>query len=122
MSLRTEKLKSKRRPMPSMAKNPMKTLGRLLKFIFRRYWLLFVIVFVCIALSSFASVQASSMISDVTSAIEKQLVNKLNGSAVDYSEIFRIILTMVAIFVSICLRRCRASPFATSTRTPSAKR
>lgn len=84
--------------MPTTAKHPMKTLGRLLKFIFQRYWLTFIIVFVCIMLSSFSSVMASTMISDVTSAIEVQLKNSAAGIAVDYSDILRVIFTMVAIF------------------------
>ncbi|MBR1890994.1 MAG: ABC transporter ATP-binding protein, partial [Clostridia bacterium] len=85
--------------MPTMAKNPMKTLGRLFKFIFERYWLLFVIVFLCIALSSFGSVAASSMMSDVTSAVERMLKDKLSGEAVDFTDFTRIIITMVAIFL-----------------------
>ncbi|MBO4572950.1 MAG: ABC transporter ATP-binding protein [Clostridia bacterium] len=84
--------------MPMMAKDPMKTLGRLLRYIFVRYWFIFIVVFVCILLSSFASVQASSMISDITSAIDTQLKVRLDGGTVDYSEIMKIILTMIAIF------------------------
>ena len=84
--------------MPMMAKDPMKTLGRLLRYIFVRYWFIFIVVFVCILLSSFASVQASSMISDITSAIDTQLKVRLDGGVVDYSEIMKIIFTMIAIF------------------------
>ena len=81
------------------AKNPMKTLGRLLKFIFKKYWALLTIVFLCIMLSSFSSVAASSMISDVISAIQTQLERTAAGQAADYSEIMRVIITMVVIFV-----------------------
>ena len=90
------------RPMPQRrfaAKNPMKTLGRLLGFLFKQYWLLFIIVFICIMLSSFSSVAASSMISDVISAIQTQLERVAAGYNADYSEILRIIFTMIAIFV-----------------------
>ena len=54
--------------MPSMktmrggkkAKNPMKTLSRLLKFVFKSYWPLLIIVLICMAVTSFASVYGAS--------------------------------------------------------------
>ena len=38
------------------AKNPMKTLGRLLGLVFKNYWPLLLVVFLCMGLSAFASV------------------------------------------------------------------
>ena len=95
---RPDKNKEGAARMAHAAKNPMKTLGRLLKFIFTRYWFIFAIVFVCITLASFSSVVASTMISDITSAITVQVEAMANGQAADFTEIFNIILTMVGIF------------------------
>ncbi|MBP5177612.1 MAG: ABC transporter ATP-binding protein [Clostridia bacterium] len=81
------------------AKNPMKTLSRLLKFVFKRYWFFFILVFLCIILSSFSSVAASSMLSDVTSAIKTQIDRVSAGFSADYTEIFTVIATMVGIFL-----------------------
>lgn len=47
------------------AKSPMKTFGRLLKFIFKNYWLQLIIVFICMAITSFASVYGASFPSQV---------------------------------------------------------
>ena len=47
------------------AKNPMKTFGRLLKFIFKHYWIQLIIVFLCMAVTSFASVYGASFPSKV---------------------------------------------------------
>ena len=94
---RPDKNKEGAARMAHAAKNPMKTLGRLLKFIFTRYWFIFAIVFVCITLASFSSVAASTMIRDITSAITVQVEAMANGQAADFTEIFNIILTMVGI-------------------------
>ena len=93
------------RPMPGVdaasrmkVKHPMKTLGRLLGYVFKHYWALFLFVFVCIALSSFASVMANAMIGNIIDAIEKQLKIIAAGGSATYGEITQIVYTVVAIF------------------------
>ena len=80
-----------------MAKNPVKTLGRLLSFIFSRYWLAFALVLVFIAASSFASVRATAMIEDVINEIEKQLTISAAGGVSDFSGIAQIIVYMMIV-------------------------
>ncbi len=47
------------------AKNPMKTFGRLLKFVWKHYWIQLIIVLLCMAVTSFASVYGASFPSKV---------------------------------------------------------
>ncbi len=84
-------------------RNPMKTLGRLLGYIFKRYWAMFLFVFVCIGLSSFASVMSNAMIGNIIDAIEKQLKIMKAGGVASYDEITRIIYTVILIFSVGCI-------------------
>lgn len=81
-------------------RNPMKTLGRLLGYIFKHYWPLLIFVFVCIGLSSYASVSANAKVSEIITAIETQLKVIKGGGTASYDEIMKIIYTVIVIFVA----------------------
>lgn len=56
------------------AKNPMKTLFRLMGLIFKSYWPLIIIVVICMALSAFASVFGAKFPADVSNIENGELV------------------------------------------------
>ncbi len=84
------------------AKNPMKTFGRLLKFIFKNYWLQLVIVFICMAITSFASVYGSSFPSKVvataTDGTKTFFKDYVEGSNVT-SYLFKKVLPLIIIYI-----------------------
>lgn len=82
-------------------KNPKQTIKRLLKMIFGRNTPKLIIAFICIIISSFASVYSASFINTlIDEGIGVQLENVKNGVAVTYAPIIRMILKMAVIFVA----------------------
>ncbi len=85
------------------AKNPMKTFGRLLKFVFKHYWLQLIIVFLCMAVTSFASVYGASFPSQVVATDEtgKQLffVDYVEGESLA-KYVFLKVLPLIIIYVA----------------------
>ncbi len=85
------------------AKNPMKTFGRLLKFVFKHYWLQLIIVFLCMAVTSFASVYGASFPSQVVATDEtgKQLffVDYVEGESLA-KYVFLKVLPLIIIYLA----------------------
>ncbi len=76
------------------AKNPMKTLGRLVKFLFKNYWLQLIIVFICMALTTAASVYGATIPAEVA---QTSFYNDFNSN----NEIFEIFLFKKLLFMII---------------------
>ncbi len=88
------------------AKHPMKIFGRLLKFIFKNYWLQLVIVFICMAITSFASVYGSSFPSKVVTTVVNADGTKTLSFFADYTGstsvelyIFKKLIPLIIIYV-----------------------
>lgn len=62
------------------AKNPMKTLARLVKFVFKSYWPLLIIVFICMAITAFASVYGAAVPASVVA------VDNVTGEKVFFAD------------------------------------
>ncbi len=82
-------------------KNPLKTLGRLFGYIFKGHGVKFILVFIFIMLSSFASVQSMAMINDLILEIGVQLdgLKSIPYYQVVYDGVLKVIFKMVAIFL-----------------------
>ena len=84
------------------AKNPMKTFGRLLKFIFKHYWIQLIIVFLCMAVTSFASVYGASFPSKVvatdSNGVKTFFEDYVDGSLAKY--VFIKVLPLIIIYVA----------------------
>ena len=84
------------------AKNPMKTFGRLLKFIFKHYWIQLIIVFLCMAVTSFASVYGASFPSKVvatdSNGVKTFFEGYVDGSLAKY--VFIKVLPLIIIYVA----------------------
>ena len=85
-------------PQRIKVKNPGKTLGRVLGYLFRRYAVAFVAVLLCIFLSSYSSVQASAMIEKVIDAVTAQLDIIKDGGIADYTNVWQLLIKMAVIF------------------------
>ncbi len=83
----------------AMPRNAMKTLSRLLKYIFSRHKFTFALVFVCIILASYSSVYSMAMIEDLVNQVAVQLDRVKVGLSVDYSGVLSVIWQMVITFV-----------------------
>ncbi len=84
------------------AKNPMKTFGRLLKFIFKHYWIQLIIVFLCMAVTSFASVYGAAFPSKVVATdsygVKTFFEGYVDGSLAKY--VFIKVLPLIIIYVA----------------------
>ena len=84
------------------AKNPMKTFGRLLKFVFKHYWIQLIIVFLCMAVTSFASVYGASFPSQVvatdSNGVKTFFEGYDDGSLAKY--VFIKVLPLIIIYVA----------------------
>lgn len=79
-------------------KNPKKTSFRLIKMVFSHYKFHFLIAFVCIVISSYASVYSASFVKELINITDAQLKNYSSGLGVDLSGIGTLILKMACIF------------------------
>lgn len=78
-----------------MSKDSLKTLKRLLSYVFKEYKLLFFIVLVTIIISSLANVVGTLFIRNL---IDDYIIPLLNKSAADFGPLLKMIITMAVIY------------------------
>lgn len=98
-------MKSNRAPMPKMidkhakydkaSKNPLKTLSRLLKYVFGKYKLLFFIVVLCIIVSSITNVIGTLFL---RSLIDDYITPLLNTTSPNFIPLIRAIVTIGCVY------------------------
>ncbi len=84
------------------AKNPMKTFGRLLKFVWKHYWIQLIIVLLCMAVTSFASVYGASFPSKVVETKDgvKTFFTDYDSSKSIAMYVFIKVLPLIIIYVA----------------------
>ncbi len=87
------------------AKNPLKTLSRLIGFVFKSYWPLLIIVLLCMAMTSFASVYGAAFPSKVVEVQSDGTLsffasyNKDSGQSIE-NYIFMKMLPLIIVYVA----------------------
>ena len=103
---KTEKKKSKK-PMPPMGKkhgpkNAGKTLSRLLGYVFKGYPIRLILIFICLFLSSYATVQSSKFIETLINGIDSlknQVTPEFSATMVDFTPLKLDLIRIIIIFV-----------------------
>jgi len=87
------------------AKNPLKTLSRLIGFVFKSYWPLLIIVLLCMAMTSFASVYGAAFPSKVVEVQSDGTLsffasyNKDSGQSIE-NYIFMKMLPLIIVYIA----------------------
>ena len=83
------------------AKNPMKTLGRLLGLVFKNYWPLLLVVFLCMGLSAFASVFGAQFPAQVSAIEDGKMTFFKDYTGTSDSDVHMFILKKLILLIVI---------------------